>query len=285
MSLDTSAWILIAICVERFLAVFLPHRHRLLKTPSRAAMVVGAILAFQFCFNFPVWFIWGEQDKVIDNTTITIPCGFTSSDAETYWTSIHHYLAISVYCIIPFVTMLTLNTLIICKLRQVNKLAARNSSKSRAKSRNTKTSSMTTMLLCVTFYFIMITAPSFIFTLVQEDMFNNSVITKEKYAKMELVDAVLTIMLYINHSINFFLYCLTGRRFRMELRALLVSWLVKFRIISRTSAKNKQEFSRTSITRSPGQSAHHGETNHKLNGQKFHSITPNPLEDKGDPQQ
>lgn len=248
LSLDTSAWILIAICAERFLAVFLPHRHHLLKTPRRAAKVVAAIVAFQFCFNFPVIFIRGKEAKISDNGTVEIyNCGYSSGAAKHYWTYIHHYLAIIVYCIIPFIVMLTLNLLIIYKLRMVSNITK----KSSTKHRRMNTSSMTIMLLFVTFNFIMITTPSVIFTIVQEAMIDRSLVSRQKYAEMELVDAILTLLMYLNHSINFLLYCVAGRRFRGELRALLRDCLIAAKILLPNSkySTNTDELSNTANSR------------------------------------
>jgi len=37
-----------------------------------------------------------------------------------------------------------------------------------------------------------------------------------------LVKTICFLMMYVNHAINFYLYCLTGKRFRKELAAMLV---------------------------------------------------------------
>ena len=105
--------------------------------------------------------------------------------------------------------------------RTLSMRKSNSSQQSRKSQRNTI--SMTRMLLCVTFYFVIVTTPTFIFSIIQEYMFDKTEITPEKNGKIELVDAISTLMLYLNHSINFLLYAVSGRRFRKELYSMLCS--------------------------------------------------------------
>lgn len=222
-SMDTSVWILAAVTIERFLAVCVPHNHKLLKTPSRAWKVVLAIVIFQMGFNSHVFATYGLQLKVINATlNMTFPCGFQSDASREYLTKYHGWLSFTVYCVIPFVVMLVLNIFIIVKLKNMRRSFTMNRKYSTPTRSQINTISMTRMLLTVTFYFLTVTTPVFIFTIIQEWLFTSSRITAEKYGRMEVVDAVLTIMLYLNHSINFLLYCVTGKRFKRELKRILM---------------------------------------------------------------
>lgn len=157
--------------------------------------------------------------EFVEEKNKTVECGYPSLAAKHYWRYYHGWLAMTVYCLMPFVIMLTLNTAVIIKLRKMNeRLSNRRSS---TKSSEQMTASMTRMLLCVTFYFVLVTTPSFIFTYHQDQLFFTSKLSQETYADSELVDAILTLLLYLNHSINFVLYCLSGRRFRTELKLML----------------------------------------------------------------
>jgi len=40
-------------------------------------------------------------------------------------------------------------------------------------------------------------------------------------ARMEIADFAVTALMYLNHSLNFFLYCLTGKMFRNRFWILL----------------------------------------------------------------
>ena len=209
----------------------LPQRHRVLtsKATSRPWQIVAGIVIFMTLFNINVFFTWGKQTVVLDdNTTKVFNCGFRSDGAREYLTKYHLWIAFTIYSIIPFCTMLILNSFIIRKLRMMHGLLTKrtlsmrksnSSQQSRKSQRNTI--SMTRMLLCVTFYFVIVTTPTFIFSIIQEYMFDKTEITPEKNGKIELVDAISTLMLYLNHSINFLLYAVSGRRFRKELYSML----------------------------------------------------------------
>ena len=223
MSLDTSAWILAAISVERFIAVCMPQKHKLLTTTSRAWKIVLAIVIFQILFNANVFITYGPETINGDNTTRKFECGFSSNSSREYLTKYHVWIAMAIYGIIPFTVMLTLNVFIISRLSKIKKAFASYSTSSTTSRSKINTHSMTRMLLCVTFYFVIITMPVFIFEVFQQRIFSSKTkeITPEKKGQIEIVDAVLTLMLYLNHSINFFLYCVSGRRFKKELLKLL----------------------------------------------------------------
>lgn len=46
--------------------------------------------------------------------------------------------------------------------------------------------------------------------------------TDRDRAWMEVGDVLVSYLLYLNHSMNFFLYCLTGKTFRQKCKATLL---------------------------------------------------------------
>jgi hypothetical protein len=66
-------------------------------------------------------------------------------------------------------------------------------------------------LLCVSFIWIMTTTPSALYTVLPLRP-----TSPQQQASYFLVKVICYILMYINHSINFFLYCITGQTFRRE---------------------------------------------------------------------
>ena len=74
---------------------------------------------------------------------------------------------------------------------------------------------VTTMLLAVSFSWLTLTAPFVLWTFLATNSNNQSEREKTMLAK-----AVCFLLMYVNHGVNFYLYCLTGKKFRHELFAL-----------------------------------------------------------------
>lgn len=203
--------------------------HKKLRKPSNAVKGIVAVLLFHIAFNVHVFFTRGKQIIVhssndTGNHTLEyteLVCGYTSDSATHYWTYVQGWLSMLIYCIIPFLAMLIFNIFIIRKLREMsNSMLTRNISQLSTTGITQQTKSMTYMLLSVTIYFIVVTTPVFIFTMVETVKLHRSTLDRHYHAKLQLADAITTMFFYLNHSINFFLYCLTGRRFRKELKAM-----------------------------------------------------------------
>lgn len=225
-SMDMSAWILGIVTIERFVAVCLPTKHRKIKTRGAALKILAALVLVQTIFNIQVFWTRGDHfQKIIDadtNEELPLHCGYTSKKAHFFWAHHQGWLSMAWYCAIPFTTMLIFNILIIRKLRSLRNDSAlsRGGSELSKTGITQQTNSMTRMLVSVTFYFLFVTVPILIFTMFQSVILYQHRPTPERLAKLELADAIMTAIVYVNHSINFFLYCLTGRRFRRELQAM-----------------------------------------------------------------
>jgi hypothetical protein len=90
---------------------------------------------------------------------------------------------------------------------------------------------MTLTITSITCIFILLTLPVVLFIVIEKitiEMNKNKNETLETYSFLKpddkaVVWSIINILMYINHSINFVLYCLTGSKFRAELATLLVS--------------------------------------------------------------
>ncbi|XP_045201949.2 neurotensin receptor type 1-like [Mercenaria mercenaria] len=81
-------------------------------------------------------------------------------------------------------------------------------------------SSLTAMLLTVNCVFLITTSPIQAFLIGEEYWFPDK--TQEQIAWYNFWWAVVNMLQYINNAIHFFLYCLTGPRFRNELKSIFL---------------------------------------------------------------
>ena len=90
----------------------------------------------------------------------------------------------------------------------------------RTSAKNDRTSSMTAILLLLNMVFLATTTPVSVFFIIQNG-WSQSLTTNKEIALFKLTFAVVNLIQYVNNSINFILYCITGSRFRKELQAML----------------------------------------------------------------
>ncbi|XP_025116239.1 gastrin/cholecystokinin type B receptor-like [Pomacea canaliculata] len=82
------------------------------------------------------------------------------------------------------------------------------------------TTNVTAMLLLVTFTFLLLTSPIVIILLFPALLLASQHPTEK--ATAQLAHAVVDNLMYTNHAVNFLLYCISGRRFRLECKRLVV---------------------------------------------------------------
>lgn len=122
--------------------------------------------------------------------------------------------------LIPFVLVIFGNIVIIWKTFLSLKTAAElnlTSNKS-ANLRRRRASSMTVILICLSALFLLTTSPTCVFNMWERtETARLALTTSAGIARFELAWAVVSIIMYCNNTFNFYLYCLSGRKFRNEI--------------------------------------------------------------------
>ena len=204
-----AVWVLILIVLERFVGVNFPHRASTLITKRGAKMAVFSLLIIVYLLYAMMPF--ALDSKVITNSNgdvINYYCK-VGSDLLRYFTEdIYPVYDLCLYSLIPFVIMMIANVSIIYRLFQARRL--------RSQSTTNDTNDligMTTMLLGISFGFVISTLP-----------YNIAVLYRKGYGighpGSYLFYALGAVLANFNHCINFYIYCLTGSKFRREIRKM-----------------------------------------------------------------
>ena len=203
-----AAWILVCMTMERFFAIFSPHKSKQYVSKLSCGIVVGVIGVLLAGLNAHFF-----------KTHLLVFFGryYCATDAQYYdfmqkiWT----WIDFAFFSFIPFGILVIANAGIIIRIAHSNYVRKHNMKQS---SGGVKMTSMTAILLTVSLIFLLTTAPISIYLLIQENVKRSS--TEEEDALNSLWWAIVVNVNYINHSCNFFLYCISGPRFRRELRGM-----------------------------------------------------------------
>ncbi|CAH1781137.1 unnamed protein product, partial [Owenia fusiformis] len=117
---------------------------------------------------------------------------------------------------IPFTLIFMCNILIICVVTKANK--SRRANMNAKDEKHDDARSMTVMLIAVSLTFVILTLPITIYYIMDAQITSDNPYRSHQHiADMGLFRSCATQMFFINCGINFFLYCITGNRFRAEM--------------------------------------------------------------------
>ena len=232
---DSSVWLIIAVTVERYIAVCFPLRApRMCNTRRALIVVILIIVALSLVNGHMLWTV--ELSYKYHNGSYVSKCD-PSVNYKTLIKEIWPWVDAAIYSFVPFVIITVLNIQIIRQvlysrkqrnaLQQLTVTSKVNGIiyKTRAKRHCEGSKKLTCMLLAVSFTFLLTTLPMNVLQIVSAFIGPNqddgSAEYALRYAKLTLARTVVELLMYINHSINFFLYCATGRKFRLQFKVMM----------------------------------------------------------------
>jgi hypothetical protein len=223
--INLSPTLLVAVSVQRYLAIAKHHYFKRHCTVKNAYMSIGLICLFSLFIQLH-WGIFYELESVPIKQTLTslnrtiLPrrvCNISSSYPKYLWFRSHMlgYIQWFFFTLCPFVIMLILNSLIlkvVASARRIQQRINQKNQRKQAKQRN-----MTIMLLSVSCVFILLTAPASTF-MAFAHLFKNL-----HGPNSEFLWIMFSLIYYANTAANFLLYFLTADVFRQELRVMILS--------------------------------------------------------------
>ncbi|XP_076470487.1 putative G-protein coupled receptor 139 [Babylonia areolata] len=246
MASDLSVWLIIAVTVERYIVVCFPLRASAMINTARAKKVIGFLVLLMFTIN--LHFFWTVEivQRPVDGKNVG------NCEAAPHYhklvDEVWPWVDACIYSFVPFIFIIVLNILIIREVikarttrqRLVNtpehhyhqQIPSRRFTGQAVHSRNgvvncRRTSGtgegtkLTIMLLTVSFTFLLTTLPmniALIFTAFWNQQKTHDL---QQAARFNLTKTVTELMMYVNHSINFCLYCATGHKFRQQIMLLM----------------------------------------------------------------
>ena len=220
-SLQSSAYQILAMTFDKYIAIKWPHRSSVYSTPRRAKIILLAVFLFALIYNGPHLLL----ANVVGEVCLTYTIGGTVVE-------MYSWITFLVNGIIPFLLLIHMNYAIVQTVRKSQKMFKSNANATgtgsiayknewvnkRQRTMKNAENQLTIMLLLVTTLFLIFLLPAFIrfiyFSLVERD-------TPSKYARTILFFEITYKLYTTNNGINFFLYCISGKRFRNDLKEML----------------------------------------------------------------
>ena len=202
-----STLLIVSMTFDRFYSIIIPHKAASFNTVKRAKVTIITIVIVSFANNIP---------HLLVTNNIGWECVPHGGALGTLPGEIYYWMSLLIQCVIPFTLLLIMNSVIIHKIR------TRSVFKQKVISSDDKTktseSQMFAVLLLVTFTFMLLTTPAYVFFLyTRVEDFSK---TPKNLAIYYLFYNCVQKMAYTNCGINFFLYVISGRKFRTDLQNL-----------------------------------------------------------------
>ena len=215
----SSTLFILGMTFERFYSIIRPHKAASFNTVKRAKITIVCIIIGSIFLNIPYLYAV---------TNVGRSCLVDQSET---WKIVYHWLDYVVQFVIPFVSLLSMNSVIIHTLRKrsifimkpgvkLDQGQSQGQGQNQGQNFKIKTSEKQTytILLLVAFSFFILSTPRYIFLLY--DIFVDYSKTPEDYAGFYLFYNIMHKMIFTNNGINFFLYVISGKKFRNEVLQL-----------------------------------------------------------------
>ena len=219
-----SALLIISMTFERFYSIIKPHKAASFNTVKRAKITIISIVFFTICYSILHLFISSVQGRQY------LPYG--TAMGKLYG-EVYYWLSFIVLYALPFTLLLTMNCVIIHKIRNrantmnkrdilPNNIADKGQGQIQGQFQGSNLRApdkqVYAILLLVTFGFLILTMPAYLlFLFIMIVDFTQSPVL---YAGYYLLYHIAQKLHYTNHGINFFFYVISGTKFRRDLLKL-----------------------------------------------------------------
>ncbi|KAL8606302.1 hypothetical protein ACOMHN_024197 [Nucella lapillus] len=208
-----SAWLLVALTAQRAASVVWPHRVNILCT-RRKSVIISIVIAITCALLYSHTLLGYELVQFENGTSVKCTFGFPSY--QHFWVNVWVRVDMFVYSLLPCFCLILSNGVLGWKLAASMKEVSQavSSTKEEQKSnRQKRVSSATVTVIIVSMAFVLITLP-----LMTYNTFFHGYASKDEQSRQFhyfLYDFFFVFGLS-NFAWNFYLYCLTGTKFRRE---------------------------------------------------------------------
>ena len=201
-----SSWLIVTIALERTVSAKIPHHVARISGQSFGIKSIATIVVITFILNSHLLYGWtGETDGTV------IWCYTIPGPYSAFWRYFFPFILAFFYSLLPSTILILCNTVMVKAVFASTKIRGAISGQAARRNRD-----LMILAILVSMSFIILTSPFPFFLIISG---------KLNYLDRTEVDILIynitRLMGYINNAINFFLYVISGSRFRKNLKEML----------------------------------------------------------------
>ncbi|KAL8591838.1 hypothetical protein ACOMHN_044334 [Nucella lapillus] len=207
-------WFLVGLTSHRAVSVVWPHRVGLLCTRRLVTtLIVTTTIFFSGVYS---QYLYGYH-LAYSADTDTYQCAMRTGSYAAFVANVFSFIDLAFYSVLPFACIFLANIVLIWKLRKtLQEIRHKFAEQENVVAREKAASSVTLTIILVSVAYVALTLPVSVYYISFFVYDPLAVITVDDLALTYLVRAVTFMLMFCNSAINFYLYCLTGGKFRKE---------------------------------------------------------------------
>ena len=213
-----SSWFVVCLTVERCLCTSFPHKTMLISRPKSGCIVISTISGVLVALNAHI--LYGYI--LLKTGSITLleiapvsTCATVDAGYENFFTNYWTWIDFTAYCLLPFAIIVVANSITVAQVYRSTAMVT--STVSATSGRRNRQLLLTTLLISTSF--IMLGMPQPLLDVLRFEEKDNTVDLDLLSLKIGVLFSVFNYMKTLNHTVNFFLYVLSGTKFRQNLKA------------------------------------------------------------------
>ena len=213
-ALQNGTYLVVAMTIDKYIAIKWLHRAATYSTSPRAKIIAVAVYACAFVYNIPHLFL----SSVIGGQCINF-------GISNVFSRVYSWFSFVLNAIILFTVLIHMNFVIVKEVRKSRKMfndeitgGRGQGLDSRQKTMKNVENQVTVMLLLVTTLFLILLCPAYIRFIY---LAFARIDTPLEHATSRFLSQITALLYISNSGINFFLYCISGQKFRNDLKEFL----------------------------------------------------------------
>jgi hypothetical protein len=204
-----SSWSIVLISVERWVSVRYPLKAKMICTAKTTTVALVTLFLALFALNVHILF-FEKLHKSFNECTHTY---------INFWNFTWRWIDFVAYTGIPVMVIAFCNVSIASAVADSYGVRKQITYPGNVNRQSVRLTSVTYMLTTVCVTFVVLTLPVSVYYIVRSYTMDQ-LVTDHDYAVDWLINDIVNLLSYLNNSLNFLLYCMSGSKFRREVHSM-----------------------------------------------------------------